>query len=774
MTKCINCGYNAKESDNYCKKCGTKLLSRVELLDEKHANAKFDYSKPYEKIYDNVDEEILNELEAEKPVEGKAETSKKLPNFLNSFKDLVGKKKEVKEEIPEQAENTEKDLEPAFSDLGNNADKEDLGLEEVTKAREEIETESLQEENGYDLEVPAFLKQKMDRDQENLKSEKFNDIISDSHERKERDNKGKRHERPKMGREKENFENTVLLPNLDEYLNQNPLENRQVLSSEKKQLIKESLEKADPINHEIQEINHEASQDPLSYTQEIPTLDPYLAVDERRVIESSHGAREESEKAREENHQIDPEIAEEPRKERNKKKSSKRGEKKKLNLSKILIPALTILSLFSIAMVIGSSLTNKNRVIASFEEAVKAGNQATVGNILEASDKDVLSGEKEVGPFIDLMQKDELYSSAFISAIKEDSSKLSADKAYKSTRSYRLEKMGKKFIFFDNYKVVVDPNVLDVKAQADEEYTINETAYKGSSKINLLPGIYKIAKAGSEDREVKLSISNKDLANNSLSLDLSSASANTGENVAKAQEEAPAKNPEAEKLQGNIEFYIDSSQTKALVYINGQNTSMTVEEYNAIPMKSIKQGDKLKIGQKYPWGMCFSKEHEYNGEPVLSFFVDMKNEESREAVMNRVVQALKDDGAARRNMSLDLFTALVEPETSASKQIIQDGIDQGLVYNRYYDSISFDPASFELYVDENNQYNAFICGEISYRNAEFYQGENPDDYPLNETKSVQGFHLVYVEDQANWFINTWGFTDKWTYINDPITKTIEE
>lgn len=81
--------------------------------------------------------------------------------------------------------------------------------------------------------------------------------------------------------------------------------------------------------------------------------------------------------------------------------------------------------------------------------------------LLVKSGEDSKIEDGEILAFKSLLNKDQIYRSNVVGALKEDSNKLTIDKSYKSTRPYRLENVGKQFIFFDKYRVVVDPvNIL--------------------------------------------------------------------------------------------------------------------------------------------------------------------------------------------------------------------------------------------------------------------------------------------------------------------------
>ncbi|WP_425538310.1 zinc ribbon domain-containing protein [Microaceticoccus formicicus] len=734
---CTNCGFEYAEGDKFCKKCGTKIeavqsgkpvsekpeFDKSDFDKSEFDKIKFDYKKPYDQLYDDVIDSSKEEVKTD---------TKKTEGF---FKSSESEKTFAKIENDDK-EFSESELEvPSFFGKSKKVISEMFNYDTTD---EKINTEDKTEVVNKDSNIDKAFK-------------------------------------PGNNQEQENKDHTVLLPSIEEYEQSSRFENRVVLSDEKKRLIRESKEKADNINHEIEKPEIEESDDALTLTQKLKVGNEADRSMENRKVRSS--ARKK--KAPEE---TDSDVQ--------KSKEKKVDEKKPFKWSNLLIPTLIVLAVCTFLYATLSGLTDKKRVIAKFENAITEENTQSLTNLVVSSNENVAINEDALKPFSKLMKSDQIYRSSLIGAIKEDSSKLGIDENYKSNRAYRLENTGKKFLFFKDYKVVVDPLQLSVTAPEDAKYTLMDKEISGNSEnMVLLPGLYDVEnKVNGEKYQINLSPTNENLQDGNLIVSLSSLTPITQDNdvetEGKPQEQPPETIPEDKpvetpvqdsKWEGETEFHIDTTQKEAMVYINDENTNLTVEQYNQIPLKSVVSGDRIKIGIEYPWGMGFSKEMTLSGETLISLYVDMDNEGTMNHIMSRIEKMLKEDGMARRNMSMDGFTTIIEPELSTTRDILQRGIDNGMTYYRVYDELQYDASSFVVNSGENGSYTAYIGGNLKFHATEYPKDESMEDgYQPYELTQLTGFNLTYLPVKNEWFISSWGEADRAINLENPVVHEIGE
>ncbi|MDO5690552.1 MAG: zinc-ribbon domain-containing protein [Tissierellia bacterium] len=739
---CTNCGFELKPDEKFCKKCGTPVTTVIRESEEPADLKDFDYSVDYDKLYEDD------------------------PNarvFGTHYDDEMRKIEELEKEI-QDSRGVE---EPGVEAVEAKAEDPRVVVPPIVPGEAFLKQEPKAEGRGQEedlLNVPSFLSKSKDRidnifDTTKLpKGPRSEEIFEESQTQNKAEPKGPAGLDLRF--DYSNKDHTVLLPgNLEELDINQKNGDRAVLSDRKKKLIKKSKEVKADINHDLGAApTQESSPDEASFTQKIRLdFNDQANLAGRKVRESTHSNRTDPED--------EPVFGRDGQEDRE-KKPAKAG-----SWTKYLIPVLVVIAIFSVLYATMSGLTDKKRVIAKFEESIQSDNYGAVASMVQSSADGVAIDANTVTPFVNLLNTDQIYRSSLIGAIKEDSSKQSIDPNYVSTRPYRLENVGKKYLFFDDYRIVVDPLDLNLDFEAGRAVNLSgQEVTEPVTGLKLLPGLYEASYVDAPDTvfPINLSPTNEQLMDGALTVSLSGL-----EGVAAAEEPKPddaetepntepQTEPKPDGLAGTQELHIDTAQPEALVYINGESTGVSVAEYNEIPQKSIKAGDRIKIGFQYPWGIGFSSETVYDGEALLSFTVDLNNNETMEVIMGRIEQMLKEDGEARAAMSTAGFTTIMEPEISATKEIIDNGVANGMRYYRIYETLNYDPNSFDISPNGEGGYTAYLGGYLTYRATEYPEGGSLETAPTPaEMGQIVGFHLTYMPDQSNWFIHMWGTTERY-------------
>lgn len=130
------------------------------------------------------------------------------------------------------------------------------------------------------------------------------------------------------------------------------------------------------------------------------------------------------------------------------------------NLKIGIISICAVAAVFIALFLLGSSLTKPSRVVSDFQKAVSSGNAKELSKILYCSDKRVSIDEKTVNPLL-VYFKD---NPSYINRLVQNLNNSSADS--KSLGSvFILQNVGKKFLFFPDYRVVVKPAYIDVSTK---------------------------------------------------------------------------------------------------------------------------------------------------------------------------------------------------------------------------------------------------------------------------------------------------------------------
>lgn len=570
---------------------------------------------------------------------------------------------------------------------------------------------------------------------------------------------------------------TAFLPDLSAY--EEDFESRHILSEDKKNQINNSKNINDTFNH-VEDVVEE-SVDIEDTSSKLYDKDELFNEDnekfeQRKVIKTKKAAKNQNKKS---NYSLNEKESENEKETNNKHfvknlfsdSSDSDGEESSSILNKLLIPILTFLAVISILFATFSSVSNKKRVITNFESAIQSEKIADMEKLLVKSGEDSKIEDGEILAFKSLLNKDQIYRSNVVGALKEDSNKLTIDKSYKSTRPYRLENVGKQFIFFDKYRVVVDPvNILFTNFDG---YKIGDKQL--SANLKLLPGIYSFEGNGKKGT-LSLSSLSPLYKDGTLSLDFNSVEFDNSTDVSETSSNTnkPDK-PTAESTDTEgIEYIITSSDTSSIVYIDGQSSGLTIDDFNKIERKNIKADTKIKIGKEIDGKVYFSQEvlvgdnKEQNLEIVKD---DQNNKPEMDQVMGLINKMLVEDEAARNSMSMDGFTTIIEPEISTTRGIINNGIESGLHYFRQYKYVKYDGDTFKVSANEDGTKTARIVGVLSYIASEYPEGGSVEDgYEPQVFEQVTGFNLTYLPEDGKWYVNSWGFAEDQINYNNLLEK----
>lgn len=733
---CINCGNTYEDGDNFCKKCGFDLRKEV--------NIKPDFLKEKFAKIDNKAIDDENEIEEEQTIVFKDEKENK--SFIDQIKNLE-KKSEEKNKVEDIGQDKINDYENANFDY--RTDYDHLYDDVPEEQRPQFAADDLEEEDNLSEEGKS--KKSFSKFSQGMK--KFfgvTDYDEDGNEVNKDEDQSKYDTA------------SIKLEDNEEVLNSEGFIDRTVLSDEKKKLIEESRNKDNYINHDKEELIKQIVNDSeMEFTQRIRLDDDRLSMDDRRVISKRNQKNEDYKNSED----FDDDFDEKP---------------KKSKLSQLLIPLLSIIAVFSLFLAVMFNFTDKKHVVADFEKAINESNTSKIKKYL-LTDKESIS-DLEIEAFAKLQKDDQLYKSQLIGAIKEDSSKLTLDKNYKSQRPYRLEKVGKLFLLFPDYKIVIDSLNLRFDLEEPTNLSLAGVKYDMTNRLGvlLIPGIYQVdllPDGGSY--YINLSSSNDKLLDKELVLDLKGIKENPIDkpilNVDENSKNEEIKKENPSSSSEEIDFKILTEDKDAKVFVNDKNTGLNVEEYNK-SNKILKEGDKIKLSMEYPWGQSFSEEYLYEKSDKSVELVVKKADMNgaSELIIAKIEQMLKEDEKARQTMDTSAFTTLLDPRLSEMKDIIARGKERGMEYYRKYNTISYDLASMNIKDEGNGNYSCHIAANIAYEATEYPKGQNINSgyeeiYYLNNGFA---FNLKYSKEKNSWFVSEFDEVDTYLDMTQVVTHEL--
>ncbi|NMB10331.1 MAG: hypothetical protein GX982_06535, partial [Tissierellia bacterium] len=214
---------------------------------------------------------------------------------------------------------------------------------------------------------------------------------------------------------------------------------------------------------------------------------------------------------------------------------------------------------------------------------------------------------------------------------------------------------------------------------------------------------------------------------------------------------------------GESKIKINSSEKSAIVFVNGENTELTVKEFNRLDSQDLKIGDKLALALKLPWGYATSEEEEVKGnKDSISLQVKKADNYMKEKFINIIKKTLKEDEIGYETGDLSVFTTITGTQMERNRSWINGNKSYGGYYIKDYRKLELDMDSFE--VGNNWQgpgYVGYIGGYITYGqekyNKNYQEKPSKDELTLHENERV-GFHFKWMEDEKEWKIYMWGNT----------------
>lgn len=710
MSKCIECGYQLKPHDNFCKKCGTKAEPAVGVPCESCG-------------YDLTPED--------------------------KFCKKCGT---VRSGGQENDRDNDDAIAPSIFAETRRIDLSSDGDEELKYSFKKIveEHEGATDEDYY-LKYEKIQERTVDPSASTDTHKAIGDLnLEKTPIIEESSNRFKKEE-------SDDF--TILRPeNFDEILQR---EERAHLSNQKKKLIEKSKTVQDDLNHVVNTTQETKSEEALSDTQKIKqeAIENQRLEDRRKRIVTDDERRMET-----------FEVGEE-----------KPGNKVKKPKGSIfvnwILPAIAALVVLVLAVMLLQFNNSTVNVVADFEKAITDRDARKLG-VIAASDQGDLTQIQE-DALMKLLESDEMYRTAVLESIKEDAVHLKEDVGFKGDRPFRLERVGKKFLLFNDYRVVFDELKVETLLPENMQLVIDGRVIGGEEPKLMTPGIY-IGRLQDPQNEKAIEVKVMSLGDAEERTALIDLLKEEIEVIQETPVDDNAKEPE-EPIdpvdEGSIEagdrvLTIESNHPEAMVYRNGKNSGLSVQQFNELLGKKLVDGDKIKIGREFPWGTGFSEEVSLSSEEVIQLEVSLQNETTRDELIRVGNQMLKEDSLARRNMDIHQFKSIIEPELTASKQIIQNGLANNQTYYRVYDSMTYDLDSFEVIDNGDGTYSGYIGGVVIYRATEYpFGADMPDVSGLALYENIIGIHYTFGPDYPTWMVNMWGTT--YRAINNGNTEKFE-
>lgn len=416
-----------------------------------------------------------------------------------------------------------------------------------------------------------------------------------------------------------------------------------------------------------------------------------------------------------------------------------------------LLLLIVLIAFGSYVFISGSNKYTLEEVYPTFVQALEEKDVNKLESLLEFDGLGRKPTSEEMTSFLNLIEEDESYKQDLIAKLNEDLEFFNKDINYESTGFIKIKKEGKKYLVKDAYILEVG----ETKAKSLDGNILlkngKDTIIKTEEAENVVPGIYEgITENGILKLTSSLKIDNRYLNDGEVDINFNEADAEIANETRNIED-------------GESKIKINSSEKSAIVFVNGENTELTVKEFNRLDSQDLKIGDKLALALKLPWGYATSEEEEVKGnKDSISLQVKKADNYMKEKFINIIKKTLKEDEIGYETGDLSVFTTITGTQMERNRSWINGNKSYGGYYIKDYRKIELDMDSFE--VGNNWQgpgYVGYIGGYITYGqekyNKNYQEKPSKDELTLHENERV-GFHFKWMEDEKEWKIYMWGNT----------------
>ncbi|MBP1930153.1 zinc ribbon domain-containing protein [Ammoniphilus resinae] len=418
------------------------------------------------------------------------------------------------------------------------------------------------------------------------------------------------------------------------------------------------------------------------------------------------------------------------------------GKKQKRTLITLALLLIIAAGLYQV----GASLTDKDRVIKQFEEAIIKGDSEKVANLLSSEDKRLTIDGESIESFIKYFKDNPSSLNQTINILKEQSEQFDQEKENKikaavtnlfgsnnDTTFIALEKDGKKFLLYDNYDLRVKPYFLSVETNYpntkiylnDKEVAVSDQENFETELGPFLPGVYKI-KAVHEGQFTTLQ--------NEQDLELFS---NDDFNYVDLYLEGQYTN-------------VDVNFKDAKLLVNGKDTGLISGDGQSLGPVTFDGSNKIVAEKQFPWGPASSEEMPIT-EGYLSLIINPATDSVKEDIMKSTNEFVQ--GWIESFNALDASKA--QSISAEKRQLLEDYItkmkENQSKYKGVKKSITFDLDSFSIWETRDGNYYAELIAQEEFSEV-VYSAEETNPVPEDKV-STMAYTLMYKD--GKWMVTDW-------------------
>lgn len=419
----------------------------------------------------------------------------------------------------------------------------------------------------------------------------------------------------------------------------------------------------------------------------------------------------------------------------------------------ICIGALAFLVILGGLYAAGAYLTDGNRLVAKFEQAVKDGDAEALASMLEPGDKNLVIDKDSVKPLIDYLKDDEFQRAAVTDKLRDQIKMLEKSENYQLYGSLfddsiiQAKKSGKQFLLYNDYTLVVTPF-----------YPYVSTTYEGT---NILVNGKKIATSKEEYYGEKI------------------GPIMPGKNVFKVKYEGDYASMEAEKtltLSDAFGYYdvnldlngsylsITSNYDDAAIFIDDQDTGLTTGDYENIGPILIDGSNQVHVEKEFPWGVVKSEVLPIDTE-YIRLEINPENDEFREQIQTATQNFYQEMITSLNTGNVEETSHMSSSVKEAVSYLIEELQAENIVYQGKVNKIIFDMNSIELSGwGDTYRVSASVQAHLS---ESLGLSDDPSSNISEDTNLAQVCELSY--ENGQWVVTN--FYDQY-YFDDTNTEEV--
>ncbi|MBB6453081.1 putative membrane protein YvbJ [Salirhabdus euzebyi] len=422
-------------------------------------------------------------------------------------------------------------------------------------------------------------------------------------------------------------------------------------------------------------------------------------------------------------------------------KPEKRSKEKAPNKQKriflfFFVPVILLTLLVFGGYAYGDYVTNPERQISNFEEAVKSKSVDELTPLISTHFPSMKLGNAEISQMIDFLQKNPGELNALVEQFKQEVK----DQSLANGDGWiHLKKDGKQLLIFDKFTFELQPVFLLVSSN----FTNTQIDINGEEG-----GVFR-----NEQSPVKI------------------GPLTPGEHVVNGAYNGPYGEYEKEVTVNTYDFgladvplqitfdghyvTLNSNLKQSTLYVNGVDTYQTLGETGQYGPITMDGSMTFQAGYEYPWGFAVSDVVTVDSPDIteITLNIDPVNDFLQDSLMYSIDHHVMEWIDAYTYMDTSYFSYMLNEDYLRKTQENFDTMyEDDFRFQGTVEKVVYDLDSVTVEELPNGTYEAKILAELTFDSGYYPLGQDPADHPTELTSYVWEYTLEYYEYTNDWYI----------------------